>query len=193
MHQWTAESRKLREDGPVPKSLTTFTEFLREVCPTDDSWKESSPRPDQPEWWLISHGFRPPLIRSNSHAWRAALPALVELHLASRSKREDGRTQLGRLQSDIDNTSPSWWDWNGMVRIASDVAPRVRGRSDLRKRIARLPPFKVQSANNDDLLSAFGSDGEARQVIEEILGLWLGEFDLIVIDEAHKRPCRGGH
>jgi hypothetical protein len=186
MHQWAAESRELSVEDPIPipKRLTTFTEFLRES--TEAAWKDCSPQPDQPEWWLISHGFRAPLIRSNSQPWRAALPALVKLHLASRAEREDGRTQLGKLQSDIDNTSPSWRDWNGMVRIARDVAPRIRGRRDLRKKIGLLPPFKVQSVNNDDLLSASASDGEARQVTEEILGLWLGEFDLIVIDEAHK-------
>jgi hypothetical protein len=186
MHQWVAESRKLREDGPAPKGLTTFTEFLREVCPTEDSWQTCKPQPDQPEWWLISHGFRAPLVRSNSEPWRAALPALVGLNLASRAGRQDGRTRPGRLQTEIENASASWWGWNGMARIARDVAPYVRRRRDLRKEISLLPPFKGQSANNDDLLSAFGSDGDGRQVTEEILGLWLGEFDLVVIDEAHK-------
>lgn len=186
MHQWIAESRKLRADSPTPKSLTTFTEFLREVSPTDASWKDFSPRPDQPEWWLISHWFRAPLVRSNSYVWRASLPAFVELRLASRAERADGRTRLGRLQREIEDARASWWGWNGMARIASEVAPRVRGRRDLRKQIALLPPLKGQNANNDDLLAAFGSGGDGRQVTEEILGLWLGAFDLIVIDEAHK-------
>jgi hypothetical protein len=88
------------------------------------------------------------------------------------------------LKHEIDNSS---WNWIDMERIAREVAPRVRHRRDLRKRIALLPPFfEGQSANNADLLSAFGSGCDGQQVTEEILGLWLGDFDLVVIDEAHK-------
>lgn len=186
MHQWTAESRKLRANSPAPKELTTFTEFLREVSPNEASWKDFSPRPDESEWWLISHGFRAPLVRSNSYVWRAALPAFVELHLASRADRQDGRTRIGKLQREIENARASWWGWNGMARIASEVAPRVRGRRDLRKRMEALPPLNVSSWNNDALLAQFGNGGDGRPLTEELLGLWLGEFDLLVIDEAHK-------
>lgn len=186
MHQWTAESRKFRANCPAPKELTTFTEFLREVSPNEVSCKDFSPRPDESEWWLISHGFRAPLVRSNSYVWRAALPAFVELHLASRADRRDGRTRIGKLQREIDNARTSWWGWNGMARIASEVAPRVRGRRDLRKRMEALPPLNVSSWNNDALLAQFGNGGDGYPLTEELLGLWLGEFDLLVIDEAHK-------
>lgn len=186
MHQWTAESRKLRANSPAPKELTTFTEFLREVSPNEASWKDFSPRPDESEWWLISHGFRAPLVRSNSYVWRAALPAFVELHLASRVDRHDGRTRIGKLQREIENARASWWGWNGMARIASEVAPRVRGRRDLRTRMEALPRLNVSSWNNDALLAQFGNGGDGRPLTEELLGLWLGEFDLLVIDEAHK-------
>jgi hypothetical protein len=186
MHQWIAESRKLRANSPAPKELTTFTEFLREVSPNEASWKDFSPRPDESEWWLISHGFRAPLVRSNSYVWRAALPAFVELHLASRADRQDGRTRIGKLQREIENARASWWGWNGMARIASEVAPRVRGRRNLRKRMEALPPLNVSSWNNDALLAQFGNGGDGRPLTEELLGLWLGEFDLLVIDEAHK-------
>ena len=186
MHQWTAESRKLRAGSPMPKALTTFTEILREISPNEALWKEFSPRPDRPEWWLISHGLRAPLVRSNSSAWRGALPALVDLHLASRTEREDGRTRIGRLQRDIEHARASSWGWNGMVRIASEVAPRVRGRRDLQKRIGSLPALKLSDRNNEALFAAFDNSGDGRPLTEELLGLWLGEFDLLVIDEAHK-------
>ncbi len=186
MHQWIAETRKLRADSQAPKELTTFTEFLREVSANDASWKDFSPRPDESEWWLISHGFRAPLVRSNSYVWRAALPAFVELHLASPYERGDGRTRIGRLQREIEEAPTSWWGWNGMARIASEVAPRVCGRKDLRERIEALPPLNVSSWNNDALLAQFGNGGDGCPLTEELLGLWLGEFDLLVIDEAHK-------
>jgi hypothetical protein len=186
MHQWLAESRKLCATSPLPKELTTFTEFLREVSPKEASWKDFSPRPDVSEWWLISHGFRAPWVGSNSPVWRAALPAFVELHLASRAERKDGRTRIGKLQREVENASASWWGWNGMVRIASEAAPRVRERCDLRKRIKALPPLNVSSWNNCALLAQFGNGGDGRPLTEELLGLWLGDFDLLVIDEAHK-------
>jgi hypothetical protein len=183
MHQWVAESRKLHANGPAPKELTTFTNFLSEVSPNDASWKDFSPSPDRSEWWLISHGFRAPLVRSNSDVWRAALPAFVELHLASRAQRNDGRTRIGKLQREIGNAGTSW---NGMARIAREVVPRVRECPDLRKRLKNLPPINVSSWNNDALLAAFGNGGDGRPLTEELLGLWLGEFDIMVIDEAHK-------
>jgi|GEM_PF-250392 len=186
MHQWIAEFRKLRDNSPVPKELTTFTEFLREVSQNEASWKDFCPRPDESEWWLISHGFRAPLVRNNSYVWRASLPAFVELHLASRAKRHDGRTRIGKLQREIENAKASWWGWKGMARIASAVAPRVRGRRDLRKRMESLPPLNVSSWNNEALLAQFGQGGDGRPVTEELLGLWLGDFDLLIIDEAHK-------
>lgn len=186
MHQWIAESQKLRANAPAPKELRTFTEFLREASANDASWKDIGPRPDQSEWWLISHGFRAPVVRSNSNWWRAALPAFVELNLATRAEREDARTRIGKLYQMMESARASWWGWNGMSRIASDVASRVRSRRDLRKRIHALPPLSVASQNNDALLAQFGNSGDGRPLTEELLGLWLGEFDLLVIDEAHK-------
>lgn len=186
MHQWIAESRKLRANAPAPKELTTFTEFLRKASAPNTSWEDIGPRPDQCEWWLISHGFRAPVVRSNSNWWRAALPAFVELNLAARAEREDSRTRIGKLYQMMESAKASWWGWNGMARIASDVAPRVRGRRDLRKRIDALPPLSVASQNNDALLTQFGNRGDGRPLTEDLLGLWLGKFDLLVIDEAHK-------
>jgi hypothetical protein len=186
MHQWVAESRKLCATSLAPKGLTTITEFLREVPPNEAAWKDLRPHPDVSEWWLVSHGFRAPLVRSNSEVWRVALPAFVELHLASPNERRDGRTRIGKLQREVDNAPASWWGWNGMARIASEVAPRVREYRDLCRRIEALPPLNVSSWNNDALLAHFDNGGDGRPLTEELLGIWLGQFDLLVIDEAHK-------
>jgi hypothetical protein len=185
MHQWIAESRKLYEDCPAPKELTTFTDLLREASTNEAAWTKISPRPEEPEWWLISHGFRAPLVRSNSIEWRAALPGMVEMYLASLAERGDARTRIGKLHQMIENADASAWGWSGMAQIAREVAPRVRGRRDLRKRIEALPSLNVSTWHNDALLARFG-DGDGRPLTEELLGLWLGEFDLLVVDEAHK-------
>lgn len=188
MHQWTAEARKLRTNSPAPKELSTFTDYLRNLSTSDAAQADIGPRPSEPEWWLISHGFRAPIVRSNSYVWRAALPALVELNLASRAERQDGRTRIGKLHRDVENARASWWGCNGMARVASEIAPRIRGRRDLRARMENLPlpSLSVSTWNNDALLAQFGSDGDGLKLTEELLGLWLGNFDLIVIDEAHK-------
>lgn len=186
MHQWVAESRMLLADGPAPRQLTTLMEFLRDDSSNDAPWEESCPRPDESEWWLISHGFRTPAVRRNSYHWRTALPALVDLHLASPAERGDGRTRVGKLQRGIDRARASSWVWAGMMGIASQVAPRVRGLRDLRTRIATLSPLDALNWNNEALLAHFADDGEGRLVTEELLGRWLGDFDLLVIDEAHK-------
>lgn len=181
MHQWATESRKLRANSPTPKELTTLTELLRGL-----SVGNTSPCPGKPEWWLVSHGFRAPLVRNNSRLWRAALPALVEMNLASSKNREDARTHQGKLYQYIKDASPSWWGWAGMAEIAEEVAPHVRGRPHLRRRIGQLPSLGIKHQSNNTLLSHFSDAGDGHQLTEELLGLWLGEFDLIVIDEAHK-------
>lgn len=186
MHQWSQESRALHAGSPEPKRLTTLTEYLREASSEVATTGDLRPRPDRPEWWLVSHGFRAPSVRINSDWWRASLPALVELHLASRAEREDARTRIGQLHDFIEGEAASCPEWTGMARIAKELLPLIRGRRDLRRRIEALPPLGIARGSNDALLRQFGGDGDGRRLTEELLGLWLGEFDLLVIDEAHK-------
>jgi hypothetical protein len=186
MHQWVLESSTLRMSAAAPKQLTTLTDFLREYAPTDADWTAATPDVSAPEWWLISHGFRAPLVRMDSYPWRAGLPSLVQLALAPRAEREDGRTRAGALAKMLTDLPERNWRWQGMSRIARDVAPRVRGQRQLRSRLGALPPFGAKAEEFAGLLAAFGKGGDGRQVTEELLGLWLGDFDLIVVDEAHK-------
>jgi len=183
MHQWAAESSKLRASSPVPKELTTLTEFLRNAA---GDWEARRPRREESEWWLISHGFRAPLVRGNSYWWRAALPALVTASLAPHTTREDARTQIGKLYRHAVRAPESWWHWRGMLRIAHEVAPITRSRRDLRERINSLPVLSIAKQSNNALLAEFGNGSDGRALTEELLGIWLGEFDLLVIDEAHK-------
>lgn len=184
MHQWVAEAGKL--GASTPHVLATLKEFMRDTARTDADWNQYRPNADGPEWWLLSHSFRAPIVRSNWHWWRASLPSFVRMHLAPESKRSDGRTKFGKLQRRVDDTSEAAWGVNGMARIARDVAPVIRGIPELRKRIEEIPRLNVTTENNEPLLAAFTSDDGPRRVTEDIIGYWLGMFDLIVIDEAHK-------
>ncbi len=148
MHQWVDEAWKLDSSGPEPKTLTTLTELLREQ-PGEDLWNQRKPYPDHPEWWLISHRFRAPLVYVNAEDWRAALPGLVELKLARPADRSDKRTRFGQLQKLLDEAPDSWW--GKQARIAQDVAARLRTlpefRKDIKTRIKRLPPLSGTSAD----------------------------------------------
>jgi hypothetical protein len=128
-------------------------------------------------------------LRSTSHAWRAALPALVGLALASKTDREDARTKEGRLfqwiQRKDNNTVKRWAYWRGMWRIAKDVAHRVKSIPERRNAIKQLPDIKI-SGNHPSLSIRAFLDADGDRVTEQLMGDWLGDFDLVVIDEAHK-------
>ncbi len=191
MHQWVSESRRLNADIVPPKELTTTRELLRDLSPDQATRSDFSPRPHDPEWWLISHGFRAPVVTSATDWWRIALPSLVEWHLSTPAQRCDGRTRISKLQDSklqdqITGTSPASLGWKVMTRIASELAPRLRGHNELWTRLKALPLLDLDSVNNEALVEQFGDHGDGRPLTEDLLGLWLGEFDLLIIDEAHK-------
>jgi superfamily II DNA or RNA helicase len=194
MHQWLAEAKQL-DDGLAAKAMTTLPELFRHAL--DEEWNALAPSPATPEWLLLSHNFRVPQVRANSHTWRAALPALVELLLAPKAVRQDRRTREGRLDEymslnvDTKHTTKRWSTWDGIEHIAKDVTEHATKEQlrELRTKLKRLPDLKITKRDGridcDVNVEAFrAANGEG--VSEEILGLWLGTFDLVVIDEAHK-------
>lgn len=183
MHQWKFESAALGEGRPVPKELTTLTAFF-DVSWPDPTWRARSPDPDSPEWWLIAHGFSVPRVRLDGREWRVALPELVKACLAPKSVRTDRRTRSGKLLAQLqDKTSIGW---KGMEALARAIAPRIRTLPGLQKRLDALPPLDLANGDSVALKQAFSGDGDGRRVSETLLGYWLGAFDLVVIDEAHK-------
>jgi superfamily II DNA or RNA helicase len=196
MHQWESESKKLNATAPTPKSLTTLTEFLRNATPTgrtamderaaQDLWSKKAPSARLPEWCLISHGFRAPVVRSNSYPWRLSLPSLVRMFAAS---PKDKRSVEGRLLDWLDKYAHAWWEWQGMRLIASQIVEQTGPRADLLSaQLAALPMMKVSGSELEAWatidVDKFGAAGA--QLTERLLGIWLGDFDLVVIDEAHK-------
>jgi hypothetical protein len=184
MHQWKREAEATGCQSP--HVLKTLNELMRDDAREEDAWVKMRPQPDRAEWWLFSHGLRAPLVRRTSNPWRASLPTFVQMELAPNAERADGRTRAGRLVRQFEDTPEGQWGWKGMLRIAREVAPVVRTEAELRQRMVTLPELNISSWDNDRLLAAFAGDGEGRRVTEDLIGLWLGRFDLIVIDEAHK-------
>ena len=184
MHQWESEARKLDPAAPAPRELTTVLELLQERANRGAEWQ--GPRPRSPEWWLISHGFRAPAVRSNSYPWRYALPSLVHCALKPAHKLRDQRTSWGALAGFIQSET-SDYVWSGFFHVAKQVARRLGQYGSIKKRVRRFPPLNVKGNwNNDGLMSFFDGPDDGRRLTEELLGLWLGDFDLLIIDEAHK-------
>ncbi len=184
MHQWEAEARKLDRDAPAPRELTTVLELFRERANRGVEWQ--GPRPRSREWWLISHGFRAPAVRSNSYPWRYALPSLVHCALKPAHKLRDQRTSWGALAGFM-QSELSDYVWSGLFHVAEQVARRLGQYRTIKKRVRRFPALNVKGNwNNDVLMAFFEGPDDGRRLTEELLGLWLGDFDLLVIDEAHK-------
>lgn len=177
MHQWQSEARCV---GLGHAKVFTSIKGVVEDAKTK-LWEELAPSPNDSEWLLVSHGFRSPLVYEQSRdPWRVALPACVLAHLARPSRQRDGRTREGRVFKDMDEPTR---------RLVEDIVRRLKGREhesrrrDLR---SRLQPFRYDpNGTNEKLIKKLRED-EGRAVVEELLSLWFGEFDLVVIDEAHK-------
>ncbi len=70
--------------------------------------------------------------------------------------------------------------------IAKALIWRVCGqeRRKLCKRLNELPPFR-RGGDNTKLIEMLREE-KGRRIVEDMLGIWLGEFGLLVVDEAHK-------
>ncbi|WP_244237041.1 DEAD/DEAH box helicase family protein [Corallococcus llansteffanensis] len=177
IHQWRAEYRALFPDAQGPRELTTLPQWLEE---------DESPSPtDGPEWWLISHGFRYPRVTHRSHGSKIAFPSLVRLFLEPPNIVADGRTSVGHISNHARKHAKDHAWWRNLLRMAERVAPLVHDRQPLLQRLEALPLLKPEK-DNRELCESLCQGKEAHSVVSELLGLWLGRFDLIVIDEAHK-------
>src|SRR6185312_15358614 len=60
MHQWALEFKLLAPNSPAAKRITTLPAFVDEIIERHDDPANHMPNPGEPEWWIISHGFRAP-------------------------------------------------------------------------------------------------------------------------------------
>ena len=174
MHQWQTDARAL--EMPAAKTFTTMWDFIGAA--QSRPWDEITPAPDEAEWLLISHGFRTPQVRNgeNPAEWRVALPSYVRALLTDENTRNDARTHAGSLLTEPHRET---------LKIANQLIKGMNRhrRNALRDRLEELPWFR-RGGDNSELIYALRHEG--RCILEDLLGRWLGGFDLIVIDEAHK-------
>jgi hypothetical protein len=188
MHQWKAEARQLDPDAADPKVVTTLTEVFQKAPMDEPGWHAHTPNRAEAEWCLISHRFRAPIVKRNAIEWRVALPQYTRMYARRLYDVGDARERWAIYARDVASSmrDQALWGTRGMARIAASLADVVRKDRSLLSRIDRLPDLNAKTSDNSRLTAEFVNDGPARVLTEALLGQWLGPFDLVVIDEAHK-------
>jgi superfamily II DNA or RNA helicase len=161
-------------------NLTNVPPILRSLGGYLEAWEKNGSGP----WFkapavMISHVFANWRLGKNSQAWRWAL-----LPLAFRNKVERTREQTGRYPRGWQSVSRI--DYDGLHAAAKAIGGASSadlGTSALARRSGISRSLDWTSSLDG---KAYARDRGPRSLLEQLIGVGLGTFDLIVIDEAHK-------
>jgi hypothetical protein len=168
--QWRDEFLKGGQQAPA--LLRSFRQYL-------EAWGPSEPRFQTP-WFqhslvLLSHAFANWRLGEGSESWRwALLPTLY----GEWRKEVDGRYPRNfRTEDRLDDD----WVRNAARSICAaidDMPPAARHAIDGIYKDTPWPGALVAAE--------YSRNGTLRPLLQQAVGLGLGPFDLIVVDEAHK-------
>lgn len=172
--QWRDE---LRDGGietqPVLRSLWQFLTVWLSSPPSEKPWFER-------DVVLVSHAFTNWRLGENCASWRwVLLPALY----AKWRQITEGR--LPRKYNTQELLDDQWAQMT--VRAANSIAESIADMPDhhpartLMHRLRENTPWPAAMA-----AAEYGRNNELRPWLEKAVGLGLGVFDLVIIDEAHK-------
>jgi superfamily II DNA or RNA helicase len=172
--QW---QREFRDCG------TGVADILRSMHGYFGRWSEAEPlRP----WFdddimLVSHRFADWRMRPNSsQLWRRAL--LPEVY--AEAQRAEGNRRPNGYGKYADSGAPRTAAQAIVSAAPKDISHPARGLLD---QLLQRVKWK------DTLVAeAYFNNGKLRPWHEKIVGLGLGAFDLIIVDEAHKNRSDGG-
>jgi len=162
-YQWAGE---LRQGGMEPPAI------LRSLWQYLQAWEEVPGKP----WFaegvvVISHAFSNWRLGEKSAAWRCML--LPELY--ARWREAEGRLPRGYFKDE--RLRDEW-----VKRAAKSIFAEASGIG-----LERLHSICANTPWPGALeLSNYGKNEQLRRSLEQAVGLGLGVFDLVVIDEAHK-------
>ena len=171
-HQWQRD--ELSPCGiECPSILRSLWQYLQ-------AW-EAAEKKEQSPWFnekvvLISHAFTNWRLGANSDPWRCTL--LPELYAQFR-KNKDGRFPRGFHQEEkLDDE----WVKHAAESICKAIPSGCSGA--LRRTVRELREMTPwpDALNAED----YARNAKLRPLLERAVGLGLGTFDLVVIDEAHK-------
>ncbi|UTH75181.1 DEAD/DEAH box helicase [Chromobacterium sp. IIBBL 290-4] len=180
--QWQDELRGGGVEAPV---------FLRSIGQYLRNWDEASP------WFkqnvvLISHGFANWRLGQDSATWRwAMLPALyAEWRKATEGRYPRGYNKL--VQGD-----QTWAERFGTALDDKRAQMALLAAESIAEFVESLPVNHVAREKLESLsegtpwpkamhASEYGKGEDLRPWLETAVGLGLGTFDLVIVDEAHK-------
>lgn len=172
-YQWQDELQK--RGRPNTKSvLRSFSAYLK-------AWESDDPQ-EQAPWFnedivLVSHSFTNWSLGNTSKSWRwALLPRLF----AEWRKRQDGRLPRGSLSENLSDSLVRNATASIVKEISEDAShPAFHLLDNLYKNDA----WNTMPLRSGDF---YHKHKEGRIWLERAVGIGLGVFDLVVIDEAHK-------
>ena len=173
-YQWQAELHDggVNDVKPVLRSLHAYLK----------AWADDEPEKSKP-WFelpvvMVSHAFANWRLGGQTIPWRWAL--LPELYACWRRKT-DGRLPRGYHG---DKQLEQGWVCNIAAESIADAIPSYQKhpQNPARRALDQLLE-KVQWPMDSEECS---TDGELRKWLEKVVGIGLGVFDLVIIDEAHK-------
>lgn len=166
-YQWNEELRQVGVDAPP--LLRTFSQYL-------EVWSD----PENLPWWfdqsilVISHLFTNWRLGADSVSWRWNL--LPEVYARWR-KMKSNRWPRGYYDY-LDEGERVHQEW------VQDAAQRIV--NDNGGRLDKIFSDKIEWNNELFNGANYAKDQKFRPLLEQVIGLGLGLFDLIIIDEAHK-------
>lgn len=178
-YQWEQE---LKDGG-----ITNVPSILRSQWAYFTPWQNAEDEVTEKPWFanaivMISHAFTNWRIGLSSPAWRKAL--LPEIY-AQWQLATTGR--LPRYYNDSSMLTGNWGnDW--VRKTAKSIVESIptNGNHAGKKILNEVSSnFEWHSSLDEN----YGQDTNQRKWLEQCVGLGLGPFDLVIIDEAHK--CRG--
>ncbi|MDR7225228.1 helicase-related protein [Aminobacter aminovorans] len=170
--QWQDE---LRKDG-----IVGTRPHLRSLWAFLDAWRPTSGETLPPPWFdekllLISQNLANWRLGSTSARWRCELLPAIYAHW---QRKTVGRFPYG------------FWrhpQWDERVLNAAESIARAVARSASPVATKRIQEIDAATQWPQALSGAgYGKNEPLREPLEQAIGLGLGSFDLIVIDEAHK-------
>lgn len=164
--QWQEEFKKI--DVSSPNMVRSIYQYLEAWADGDNlaPWFDQS-------LVMVSHGFANWRFNNNSVAWRwALLPCVYALW------RKDHTGRFPNGYHDNFNLDDEW-----VINASQSIFHHAKTR--INKLFASTDENRVEWKHLFDP-SEYAKHGELRDELETLIGIGFGEFDLLIIDEAHK-------
>lgn len=168
-YQWGDELRKAGV-ADVPPLLRSLDAYLNAWVPEQDTagWQHH-------QALLISHAFANWRLTGNAANWRwTLLPAVLKC--LTEQNRPSGQVRLGNNRQRLDDER---------INCAAQWICDTGDHKALDKLFAKYPPIWGENSPLFDIKN-YQDHAPFRAALENVVGIGLGYFDLVIIDEAHR-------